>query len=143
MTLRLLQPVVQLKLPVHLLFVTIACTAAFAVHTYVAYDRIYEAFASHAPKSFVGLIEEQSRDYLIVSGAIAASYILLVLGICVAYVRQLIGPITALRRHVEALKNGDYSARVGLRKTDIAYLPLGQDLDDLARVLELSEKGRG
>lgn len=140
-TLRLPQPGVQLKLPLQLLLVTVAFTVAFATHTYVAYERIYEVVASHAPKSFEGLIQEQTRDFLIVSAAIATGYVLFVLGICIAYLHQLIGPTTALRRHVEALKNGDYSARVGLRKSDTAFQALEQDLDELARTLELNEKG--
>lgn len=140
-TLRLLQPLVQLKLPLHLLLVTIAFTAAFAIHTYLAYDRIYEAVASYAPKAFEGLIQEQTRDFLIVSAAIATGYVLFLIIVCVAYLHRLVGPTTALRRHIEALKNGDYSARVGLRKSDTVFLALQHDLNELAGILERNEKG--
>jgi nitrogen fixation/metabolism regulation signal transduction histidine kinase len=139
-TLRLLQPLVQLKLPLYLLLVTIAVTAAFAVHTYLAYDRIYEAVASYAPKAFEGLLQEQTRDFLIVSAAIGTGYVLIVVGMCVAYLHRLVGPTTALRRHIEALKNGDYSARVDLRKSDTVFLALEQDLNELAGILERNEK---
>jgi nitrogen fixation/metabolism regulation signal transduction histidine kinase len=139
--LRLLQPLVQLKLPFYWLLVTITFTAAFGIHTYLAYNRIYAAVASYAPKAFEKLIQEQTQDFLVVSAAIATGYVLFVIIMCIAYLHRLVGPTTALRRHVEALKNGDYSARVDLRKTDTVFLALEQDLNELAGILERNEKG--
>ena len=42
-----------------------------------------------------------------------------------------IGPF---RRHIQAMKNGDYSSRVHLRKGD-AFVEMADDLDELAGVL--------
>ena len=40
------------------------------------------------------------------------------------------------------MKNGDYGSRVKLRKYDVVFRELARDLNDLASILEHSEKRR-
>jgi signal transduction histidine kinase len=68
-------------------------------------------------------------------------YIFAVLLLSVGYAHRMIGPMVPIRRQTEALKNGDYSARVTLRKRD-AFSELADDLNELAQVLEEQEKTR-
>ena len=52
---------------------------------------------------------------------------------------RMLGPVVPLRRHVEALKNGDYASRIQLRKRD-AHGELADDLNELASLLASREK---
>jgi signal transduction histidine kinase len=52
--------------------------------------------------------------------------------------KRLVGPITPISRHIEALNNGDYSSRISLRKND--YLEdIEVSLNELSAKLENSE----
>jgi hypothetical protein len=129
------QPVVQLKLPVYLLILTLAFGALFAWHSNAAYESLYGLVISSMPDSYRVTLQEQTHDFAIVSAMILAGYALFVLGFCVAYTHGLLGPLVALRRHIQALKGGQYGSRVELRKSDTAYLEMAQDLNDLAQSL--------
>ncbi len=137
---RLLEPVVQLKLPFYLLLLTLVFAGAFAVHTHAAYQGLYDAAAASVAPAFVADVQEQTRDFVVVSAAIAGIYVLAMLGLCAGYVYRLIGPITALRRQVEAMKNGDRAGRIALRQSDTVFLELEKDLNELAEMLERGEK---
>jgi hypothetical protein len=135
---RLPQPMTQLKLPAYLLIATLFCGAIFAWQTHSAYERMYALVISEVPETYAVMIREQTHDFAIVSAAIFTGYVLLVMGLCLGYSHHLIGPIVALRRHIQALKDGNYRARTKLRKSDTAYLEMANDLDELAKTL-----GRG
>ena len=80
------------------------------------------------------MVDETRHDYIVVSMSIAIAYATVVLGICLAGTHRLLGPIVALRRHLESIKSGDYASRVHLR----AGHPLGgiaQDLNELSEML--------
>ncbi len=132
---RLPAPFAQLKLPVYLLILTLAFGALFAWHSTAAYERLYGLVISSIPESHRVLLLDQTRDFAIVSATILTGYALFVLGVCLAYSHGLLGPLVALRRHVQALKDGEYGSRVELRESDTAYLGVAQDLNDLAQSL--------
>ncbi len=132
---RLPAPFAQLKLPVYLLILTLAFGALFAWHSTAAYERLYGLVISSIPESHRVLLLDQTRDFAIVSATILTGYALFVLGVCLAYSHGLLGPLVALRRHVQALKDGEYGSRVELRESDRAYLDVAQDLNDLAQSL--------
>ncbi len=132
---RLPAPFAQLKLPVYLLILTLAFGALFAWHSIAAYERLYGLVISSIPESHRVLLLDQTRDFAIVSATILTGYALFVLGVCLAYSHGLLGPLVALRRHVQALKDGEYGSRVELRESDRAYLDVAQDLNDLAQSL--------
>ena len=79
---------------------------------------------------------EQTQHYLVVSSALLVGYALAMGGASVAFVHRLTGPTVALRRHVRALKSGDYSSRVVLRGGKNAHCELAELLNELAEVLE-------
>ena len=132
---RLPQPFTQLKLPVYLLILTLVFGTLFAWHSTVAYERLYGLVINSLPDSHRVMLRDQTRDFAIVSATIFTGYALFVLGVCLAYTHGLLGPLVALRRHSQALKDGEYGSRVELRKSDTAYLELAQDLNDLAQSL--------
>ncbi len=132
---RLPQPFTQLKLPVYLLILTLAFGALFAWHGTAAYERLYGLVISSMPDSHQAMLRDQTRDFAVVSATILAGYAVFVLGVCLAHSHGLLGPVVPLRRHIQALKNGQYGSRVELRKSDTAYLELAEDLNDLAQSL--------
>ena len=137
---RLPRPMTQLKLPVYLLIATLTCGAVFAWQTNSAYERMYDLVIGEVPESYVVMIREQTHDFAVVSGAIFAGYALLVVGLCLGYSHRLIGPVVALRRQIQALKDGNYRARTQIRKSDTAYLEMADDLDELAKILGRAQK---
>jgi HAMP domain-containing protein len=140
----LLQPALQLKLPLLLLAVTLGFAALQVAHTEFAFGKLFEIVLEEAghPPLLEGLLRDQTGDFIEVTGALTVLYVLVVMILSVAYAHRMIGPTVALRRQVEAMKNGDYDARVTLRQRD-AFSELAEDLNELARVLEEHEKLRG
>jgi hypothetical protein len=134
------QPMTQLKLPAYLLIATLVCGAVFAWQSQSAYERMYDLVISEVPASYVVMIEEQTHDFAVVCASILAGYILVVTGLCIGYSHQLIGPVVALRRQIQALKDGNYRARTKLRKSDTAFLDMADDLDELAKTLGRADR---
>jgi methyl-accepting chemotaxis protein len=139
----LLLPAMQLKLPVILLIVTLGFVALQVVHTEFAYGKLFEIVLEEAgrPPFLEKLLREQTGDYVEVTGALTLLYILVVVILWLAHGHRMIGPVLPLRRQIEALKNGDYGARVRLRKRD-AFKEIAEDLNQLAQVLEEHGKER-
>jgi methyl-accepting chemotaxis protein len=137
----LLQPALQLKLPAILLLVTLGFAALQVAHTQFAYGKLFDVVLEEAgrPPFLENLLKEQTGDYLEVTTVFTLLYIFVVVVLSVAYAHRMIGPMVPIRRQTEALKNGDYSARVTLRKRD-AFTELAEDLNELARILEEGEK---
>jgi len=140
----LLQPALQLKLPVFMLLVTLAFLAFEIVHGHFAYSKLFKTIVTEAGNSPVlaDLLRGQTRDFIEASAELGVLYVLVVVVICVAYAHRMIGPTVAFRRHVEALKNGDYRSRIKLRRRD-AFSDLADDLNELAQILERDEKRDG
>jgi nitrogen fixation/metabolism regulation signal transduction histidine kinase len=92
------------------------------------------------PVSFQGQVLSQTQDFSIVGAAILGAFVLAMLGFCVAYTHTLIGPTVPLRRHVQSMKDGNYQARNKLRESDAAHQGLADDLNELASILQQSQK---
>lgn len=137
---RVIEPVVQLRLPLTLVALTAVFVAAFVWNSHAAYERLVELGLAHAQDAFRGTVAEQTGDFLIVSWVILGAYVLAVAGICLAHTHRLIGPRVALLRQIDALKKGDYGARVTLREGDRVFRDVARDLNDLAQILERADK---
>lgn len=127
----------QLRLPILVLLISVAFAVLFALHSHVAYARFLSGAIRQA--QIEPLVAEQTLDFLIVSGVIAVAYVSAVMIACLAYSHRLLGPVVAFRRHLEALKNGDYGARIQLRKGD-PFTDVAEDLNDLTTILRTNEK---
>jgi signal transduction histidine kinase len=137
----LLEPALQLKLPLTLLIVTLLFATFQIAHSYYAFGQIFDDVFREAgkPEFLEDVIREQSSTFIEVSAEVALAYLLVVAVLSATYVHRMIGPIVAFRRHIEALKNGDYQSRVRLRKGD-AFSVMLTDLNELAELLERDEK---
>jgi methyl-accepting chemotaxis protein len=138
----LLQPSLQLRLPAYFLLITIGFGMVLAVAVTGAYRNLYETVAAEQPAYVEQILHAQTQDFILFSSMIAIGYLLTVLVVSVVHSHRMVGPSVALRRHVEALKNGDFSARVALRRKD-AFGDLAEDLNELAMLLEYGEKHEG
>ncbi|MDJ0847661.1 MAG: hypothetical protein QNK04_04665 [Myxococcota bacterium] len=137
---RVLEPALQLRLPFYLMLATAVFVAAFAWNGWAAFRRLAELTLADSPDVFVGTLWEQARAFLIVSGAMLVGYLALVSGVCLAFTHRMIGPRIAITRQIEALKNGSYGSRVRLRRHEVVFRELARELNDLAQILEHSEK---
>jgi len=137
----LLQPSRQLRLPLYLLGITVGFGALWIHSAASAIRELYTAVESAQPRYFDAMIQSQLHDLALVSLLIALPYVLVTIAVAVVHSHQYVGPAIPLRRHLEALKNGDYSSRVQLRRGD-AFEEVAQDLNELAALLADREKQR-
>jgi methyl-accepting chemotaxis protein len=139
----MVQPWRQLRLPLMLLVVTGIFAAGFAANAYFAFERMATVVLEEtgAPESWKAVLQAQTGSFLLVSAAIGILYVLTTVVLSVVEAHRMVGPTVAFRRHVEALKNGDFSSRVVLRKGD-AFRELAHELNDLAELLELNDKSQ-
>ena len=86
-------------------------------------------------------MDEQTATFVQLSAQVVIAYLLVVGVLSATYIHRMIGPIVAFRRHIEALKNGDYRSRVRLRKGD-AFQDMLNDLNELAALLEREDEKR-
>jgi len=133
---RVLQFGAQIRLPFYLLLITVAFMSLFAWHAYSAYAELYTMVMTNVPESFQEQILNQTQDFSIVGAAILGGLVLTILGFSIAYTHSLLGPIVALRRQVQSMKDGNYRTRNKLRKTDAAHQGLGDDLNELSTILQ-------
>ena len=137
---RVLQFGTQIRLPLYLLLITVSFMSLFAWHTHSAYPELYEMVMINVPESFQEQILRQTHDFSIVGAAILGGFVLAMLGFCFAYTHTLLGPTISLRRQVQSMKDGNYQARNKLRKSDAVHQGLADDLNELALILQHTQK---
>jgi len=132
-----LRPGLQLRLPAIVVGATVAFGLLFAAHTQAAYGRFVAIGIEHP--GLRALVQDQGRDFLIVSLAIGLAYVMVILLACLIQAHRLLGPVVALRRHLEGMKNGDYVSRLSLRTND-PFNDIADDLNELAAILRDQQK---
>ena len=135
-TLRLIEPALQLRLPLYLVGITTLFAVCATAHSWYAYDTLLSNVLPIASEGYRGLLDRQTGDFLVVSSVLLLAYGLVILGVCVAYLRRLAGPMVAFRRQIALMRRGDYSARNSLRK-GAPFEDLAKDLNSLAKALEV------
>ncbi|MCP5057023.1 MAG: hypothetical protein GY937_09910 [bacterium] len=134
-------PGFEFRLPIMIVALTVAFAGLAAVLGHTTYDTIVvmEAAPNGDSGFYARLIEDQVRSALVALGMVLSLYTVFVVGLWGWHTRRVMGPEVAFRRQVEALKNGDYTARVLLRDGD-AFEDLANDLNELAAILGSNEK---
>lgn len=134
-------PGFQYRLPLVIMAMSLifaSLCAGLGHHTYMALLEI-EPPTSADSSFYANLIDDQMSSALGAVAMLALLYSVAVMGLWVWHSKRVMGPEVAFRRQVEALKNGDYDARVGLRPGD-AFTGLSADLNELAEILASREK---
>lgn len=137
------QPFLQFKLLMYMLGSTAFVAVLLGAFLYFAFNDLISVVTgkSGATNYYGEMIEIQLIHLFRYCGALFALYILLLAAVCVAYTHRLIGPIRPFIRHVESLNNGDYSARVVLRKGDLdMYNEYAERLNELAIQMNAKEQ---
>jgi hypothetical protein len=135
-SMRLLRPGTQLRLPLVLLAITLGFGLLFAAQAWFAYARFYEAAMSLAPAAFQEELRQQTRSFLVVSGGLAGLYAAAIVGFGLAYTHRMVGPTVAFRRVLAALKRGDYDSRLVLRSREPVFDEVARELNGLAEKLQ-------
>jgi hypothetical protein len=141
-TIRMVRPGVQLKLAVYLLAVSFGFALLLGFNSWAAYGRLFHGTLATAPAPFAQDIVEQTTPFLKTTAALLGGYVIAVLGVTIAYLHRVVGPMVAIERHLRALQRGDYASRVSLRSGDHVYGTLADLLNDLAERLESSTRQR-
>lgn len=121
MTNAIWQPVLQFKLLFYMLGSTAVVACLLAAFLYYAFSDLIGAIGAGntAQGYYADMIEIQLVHLFRYCGVLFILYILLLATVCVAYTHKLIGPLRPLERQIDALLEGNYDARVQLRKGDI------------------------
>ena len=133
----LLQPLLQVKLGLYAILMSIGFAAALGgiiYHNFAglvtsivlltdAEDEVRELFMDywHGTQLWIYLV--------------FAVYIIGMVILSVLYMHKLVGPTYAFRRHIRSLAEGRYNARTYLRKGD-AFLEVADELNRLSEVME-------
>ena len=133
----LLQPSLQLKLPIQLLLLTAFFAVLVGVVLYFGFENLYEFVTMQGVigEQLADAVKHQSHEITILFICMLVAYVLITIGLSVAYLHKLVGPTVAFKRHINALKNGAYASRLTLRKND-AFLEVATALNELAESLE-------
>ena len=134
------RPGLQLRLPLIVVVLTTAFGALFAVHTEQAYGTLIRIGIDQP--ELRALVADQGVDFLVVSLAIAAAYVLSILVACLADSHRALGPIVAFRQHLEGMKNGDFVSRLSLRAGE-PFNDVADDLNELSSILRKQQKREG
>ncbi len=137
----LLQPLLQVKLGIYSIALSVIFAVALAAIVYHNFadlvgsiitltdtpDEVNELFLSYWKATRLWI-------YLCFGIYLAATVLLSVL-----YTHKLVGPTIAFRRHIRSIADGRYNARTYLRKGDA----FAEVADELNRLSEIMEKTRG
>lgn len=139
MTNAIWQPFLQFKLLIYMLGSTAIVACLLAAFLYYAFSDLIGSIGAGntAQGYYADMIEIQLVHLFRYCGVLFVLYILLLATVCVAYTHKLVGPFRPLERQLDALIEGDYSARVKLRKGDVDLLTNYADkLNKLSEELE-------
>ncbi len=139
---RLVEPRQQARLTTWMLGISAAFVALVLGNSYAAYGSLMDSLLASAPKVFGPDFVLQTRHYVVVSLVLVGGYGFAMMAACIAFVHRLSGPMVALERQVEALKRGDYRARVRLRNGSGSHARLAQKLNSLASDLEAASRSK-
>ncbi len=111
---------------------------------YKGFDGIYEfvMLQGEVGKQIGAVIKFQTQNVIVIFSTLTIAYILITVFLSMIYLHKMVGPTIAFRRHIDALKSGNYDSRITLRKND-AFTEVAQELNELAEVLEKSRLGDG
>lgn len=133
------QPFLQFKLLIYMLGSTALVACMLAVFLYYAFsDLIGSVGANGQGQSYYAeMIEIQLVHLFRYCGALFVLYILLLATVCVVYTHKLIGPFRPFTRHIDSMLQGDYDAKVSLRKGDIdMFVEYADKLNELSDKLK-------
>ena len=138
----LLKPGLQTMLGVYLVLLSLAFSVSIGVVLYFNFSELVDVVLTmtEAQEEVREIFHSYWAGTQIYIYMIFFTYILAAVGLTVWYTHHLVGPTIAFRRHILALKDGDFVARTHLRKGD-AFEEVASALNALSESLEQKNKG--
>jgi len=136
----LLQPLLQTKLGLYSMLLSLAFSAAVLGVLHAQWTR-FRAWLEMTTKvdAQAGLeLASQSSGTVVWLAVLILIFFVGNIMISVLATHRLVGPTIAFRRHIESLIAGDYSARTELRNND-AFAEVADDLNKLSATLAARE----
>jgi len=136
----LLKPVLQLKLAVYALMLSLGFMLLTALFGKLYFEQTYITLVENTTQAeyVQAILNQQVHDFKSMSLLLLAGYIVSMVVLVTVYTHRIIGPTLPIMRHVKALREGFYSHRVKLRRYD-CFQELADELNALAERLEKAE----
>lgn len=133
----LLEPLLQTKIGMYCIGLSIIFAVLIVLILYqnlgTLYDVFFELTDGKVKLHAVVLAYLQNIQAWLFLTVVA--YIVFTIGISVVYTHRLVGPTIAFRRHLDAIKGGDFDHRTVLRKGD-AFQQVADRLNEVSELLE-------
>ncbi len=136
----LADPRQQIRLVITVLGITCLFLVLAAGNSYAAYSSMLNSVLAMTPSDWADDLVAQTHSYVVVTLALAVGYFFAMVGASIAFVHRVVGPLVALRRHVDELRRGRYASRVKLRRAGGLHADLAEQLNELAAALESEER---
>ncbi len=138
----LLKPLLQTKIGLYCIILSLLFTAIIAGLLYVNLAQIFRLIVemTEAPEEVQTILWNQLSSLQAWVYLSLGIYILAVVTLSIWYTHKLVGPVVAFTRHFEALERGDFTARTILRKHD-AFHDAAAALNKATETLEKKAKG--
>jgi len=133
----LLRPMLQIKLPLYILFLSFTFGALAMLLGYFYFEQLYMMMLENTTQGTYlhKTISEQVNNFMESSVMLLIGYVILVAVVTIVYTHRMIGPTVTINRHIKALKEGLYTSRITLRRND-ELKDLAAELNELAEILE-------
>jgi hypothetical protein len=132
----LLRPLLQIQLGVYSVALTTFFSAILVVIIYATFERTRKLVLNLT--NLEAEVVEIVSDYVFRTAGWLAGVVVLYLVfnivLTVVFTHRMVGPAVAFKRHIRALREGDYDSRVVLRKGD-AFDDVAEELNLLAHSL--------
>jgi hypothetical protein len=138
----LLQPLIQVKIGLYSIVLSIFFAVALGVILYFNFSSLFDAIitmtdAKEDVEDIIGSYWRGARPWLFLSFFV---YLVAQIGLSVLYTHRLVGPTFAFRRHIRAIAEGRYNVRTYLRRGD-AFVEVADELNHLSEVMVRKTQG--
>ena len=133
----LLQPMLQMKIGIYCISLSLAFAIGVILVLYAYFQPLMANILelTDVPDELKEIINNYwSSSQLWIYG-IVVLYMVVIITVSIWYTHRLVGPIVAFSRHIDKLKEGDYSAHTFIRKHD-AFTNIAIKLNELSEILK-------
>lgn len=134
---RIQKPGLQLRFPLYTILLTVFFAGSIVATVYLSFGDLYNSIlnVSELGEYYKNAIRENFQASIGLLTMFFLAYITLIVVLSVVVTHRMIGPTYSFVRQIRALKNGDYYARIVLRKHD-EFKDVAKELNELAEILE-------
>ncbi len=139
----MLQPLLQVKLGIYTIIISVLFSAALAAILYFNFSSLINSIVlmTDAEEEVREIFMSYWKGTQLWIYLTFLVYLVLTILVSVLYTHKLIGPTIAFRRHIRMIAEGRYNARTYLRKGD-AFVEVADELNRLSEVMERKAQGR-